>query len=641
MSEFLQSIYPLKSWLVFVVLIVSSARLYSDEGSQNGASFDVQRGVGFPINPSVIDIAKPPYSAKGDGQTDDTEAIQRAVHDVMGQHKVVFFPEGTYLISKTIFWSKKNSNGYEAWGHNFLQGANAVKTRLKLKDGTCTDPQKPESMMWCGGFGSADWFHNYIQDLTFDVGRDNPGAIGLQFYSNNTGAVRNCRFLAEPGSGITGLDLGHREMNGPLLVQNCEVIGFRRGIATSGAVNGHVFEHITLRGQTQFGFENEGQAISIRGLSSENTVPAIQTYGAFCLINATLRGRDGAQENPAIINFNGGRIHLRDIRTSGYGRALGDIESPDSFSARRIRGADKRGSEGPDIDEYFSHTPTSPFPSSLRSLRLAVKKTPDVALDPPAKWAIVDHFGADPTGQKDSSLAIQQAIDSGATTVFFPGFYNLSQTIRVRGAVRRLLGVGGWIDYNHQIKPDLIIEDGTSPVVVIEHFAPINGGIEINTSRTVVLRSLESASVISRTNADIFFEDVASNDLRVNPEQQAWARQLNVENEGTHVTNDGGRLWVLGYKTERGGTLLHTKQRGFSEILGGFSYTTTAGKLAPMFVSEDSAVFAFFGEVCYTGDPFATLIRETRQRETKLIQRGEGGTTPYIARPRISLPESR
>ena len=24
--------------------------------------------------------------------------------------------------------------------------------------------------MWCGGFGSADWFHNYVQGLTFSVG---------------------------------------------------------------------------------------------------------------------------------------------------------------------------------------------------------------------------------------------------------------------------------------------------------------------------------------------------------------------------------------------------------------------------------------------------------------------------------------
>jgi hypothetical protein len=60
-------------------------------------------------------------------------------------------------------------------------------------------------------------------------------------------------------------------------------------------------------------------------------------------------------------------------------------------------------------------------------------------------------------------------------------------------------------------------------------------------------------------------------------------------------------LWVVGYKTERGGTLLETRGNGHSEILGGFSYTTTAGKLAPMFVTDNSSVFTFFNEVCYNG----------------------------------------
>jgi hypothetical protein len=114
--------------------------------------------------------------------------------------------------------------------------------------------------------------------------------------------------------------------------------------------------------------------------------------------------------------------------------------------------------------------------------------------------------------------------------------------------------------------------------------------------------------------------------------QRVWARQLNVENEGTHVANQGGDLWVLGYKTERGGTLLETSQSGRSEILGGFSYTTTAGKLAPMFVTKDSRVFTFFGEVCFNGDPFAMLIGETQRGSTRMVRRGEGTTAPYASK---------
>ena len=52
-----------------------------------------------------------------------------------------------------------------------------------------------------------------------------------------------------------------------------------------------------------------------------------------------------------------------------------------------------------------------------------------------------------------------------------------------------------------------------------------------------------------------------------------------------------------------------------------------------MFVNDNSSVFTFFSEVCYSGDPFATLIRETRKDTTLRIERGAGTTTPYISIP--------
>ncbi len=619
--------------LLIIWLSVGAAR--ATDAPVVGANFDEKLSIVFPSSPAIIDVTKPPYNAKGDGQTDDTDAIQKALHDSMGRSKVIYFPAATFLVSKTINWSNKNSAGNNAWGFNFLQGQNVRKTIIRLKDSTFTDPQHPQSIMWCGGFGSADWFHNYVQDITFDVGQKNPGAIGLQFYSNNSGAVRNCRFVAGSESGLVGLDLAHRDMNGPLLVRNCEVIGFRRGISTARAVNSQTFEQITLRGQTQLGFENEGQAISIRRLVSDNAVPAIQTYGTLCLIDGHLTGRDGAAGVPAIINYNGGRIHLRDVTTPGYGRAVGDVQTPDSSAAGRIQGKDKQGSQGPNVTEYFSHPATSLFPSTLQSLRLQVKETPDVPQDSLNSWANVDDFGADPTGNADSSGAIQKAIDSGATTIFFPASYNLTRPVKVRGAVRRLYGVGAWIDYNHNSKPDFIIEDGELSTLMIEHFSGIGGGIELNTRRTIVFRSVSDCDLAMTRNAEggeLFFEDFVSHNLRLR-NQTVWARQLNVENKGTHVINDHSDLWVLGYKTERGGTLLETRGGGRSEILGGFSYTTTAGKLAPMFVTDNSSMFAFFGEVCFSGDPFETLVRETRQKITRILKRGDGGTTPYVAFP--------
>jgi hypothetical protein len=127
-------------------------------------------------------------------------------------------------------------------------------------------------------------------------------------------------------------------------------------------------------------------------------------------------------------------------------------------------------------------------------------------------------------------------------------------------------------------------------------------------------------------------EDVVGDNFRFR-NQQVWARQLNIENEGTHLTNDGGDVWVLVYKTERGGTLAYTLGGGRTEILGGFSYTTTAGSLAPMFVNDNASVWAFFGEVCYNGNPYAVLIRETRIGNTKEVSRNDGPIAVYVGVP--------
>jgi len=605
--------------LCALVPLVRLAPLAAGDAPVIGAVLDPARAIAYPPAGNVIvDVTKPPYSAKGDGVADDTDALQRALADHMGQHRIIWLPKGTYLVSKTLKWSKKNSKGGEAWGFNFVQGEGAGRSVIRLKDATFTDAAKAQTIMWCGGFGSADWFHNYIEDVGFDVGKGNPGAIGLQFYSNNSGAVRRVRITSGDGAGAIGLDLGHRDMNGPLLVRDLEVVGFATGIRCGAAVNSQTFERITLRNQTVNGFVNGGQCVAMRGLLYEGEATAVRlTSGLLALLDSRCTGRGAAAQKPAVVG-KGRALLVRDLTTTGYQSAL-TVEGGAPVPAGAV------------ITEYLAAAPTSPFPSPAASLRLPVRETPDLPWDPLDKWAVVDDFGADPKGGGDSSDAIQKAIDSGATTVFLPGCYSLAKPIELRGAVRRLIGAGNWINYGKRQPLCIRVADGTAPVVSLEHLQHIGGGIEIATARTVVIRSAESKHITCvgpGEAGELFLEDICTDALVIPRGKSVWARQLNIENQGNHLSNRGA-LWVLGYKTERGGTLLETVDGGQSEVFGTFSYTTTAGGLAPMFITRDAAVFALFGEICFTGDPFKTLITETRGGETRTITRGAGGTTPY------------
>jgi hypothetical protein len=591
----------------------------------------------FPAD-GVTDITKPPYAATPNDSTDDTAAFQQALKD---RRRLIYVPDGTYLISDTLRWGHRQTR-------QILQGQSESGTILKLIDNApgYQDPRAPKAVIWTGET-PAQRFRNGIRNLTVDTGTGNPGATGIQFIANNQGGMTDVTIRSGDGAGVVGLDLGYTTEQGPCLIKGITVRGFDTGIFMKYAVDGVVLEDIDLQRQRKVGVFNDGQSVSFRGLRSRNSVIAYHNgrhSSLTALIDSELTAPEGVGDMPAILNESG--MFVRNVRTSGYPYAI------------KNKAGHGTGDPGPMVDEFVSHAVLSLFPSPQRSLNLPIQEPPPVSWQDPAEWVSVTNFQpqkrtlTDKDGKAvevtDWSPALQQAIDSGARTVYFPvGTYGLYSDVHVRGNVERIIGMEN--EFRPRVGPTgptFFIEDGPGPVV-IERADLIYTALHVvqRSQRPVILRSLAvHEMVVEQGAAPMFIEDVVGGFLHLHPGTQVWARQLNLEkweyrDAGPQALNEGGQLWVLGIKTEYDPDVIITRKGGSTEVIGGFiyankAYRTTAEKT--WFVIEDAARVSFtVGEWVGRKQPFTPVI-ETRNGETRRLEygdahpRGQGSMAPLF-----------
>lgn len=581
----------------------------------------------FPKDSGVLNVKD--YGAKGDGVRDDTIAIQKALDAYPNGGRIVYLPNGTYKVTDTLKWPQRTIPSQEATGTT-LQGQSREKVILRLPDSApgFLDGKNPKAVIWTGQ-GPTHAVRNAIRNLTIDTGKKNPGAIGVQFRANNQGCMRDVTIQSGDRKAITGLDMAYTEANGPLLIKNVKVVGFDFGIRAAGAVNSVTLENITLQDQNRFGIVNEGQCLSLRGLTTRGDVAGILNsgrVGVLTLLDADFRGGKLSTNKPAVMNE--GFLYASNIQAVGFVEPI------------RNAANSRRPEPGRMVNEFVSHSPVGDLAAPPQPL--IVKETPIVPWDDLKHWASPTHFGAKPNDELDDSDAIQKAIDSGKTTLYFPcGSYKIRKPILVRGKVRRLLGCESTLDaVEMKSEPMLRVVDGDAPAVVIEQLNGTHSPTPTfdNTSkRTLAIRDCDNVSGRFTGPGDLYLEDVCSSpssDWRFG-KQNVWARQLSVGNEGTHIVNNGAKLWILGFKTERGGSLIETKGGGVTEVRGGLCCTTSDPKDSPMFAIEHGGLIATVGESCTTGKPYEILVKTSagELKRDSLPERSGGRVLPLYVSP--------
>ncbi len=589
----------------------------------------------FPPDSGVIDLTQAPYGAKGDGVTDNTAIIQKALDENYSRSAILYLPNGTYLISGTLTWGLGPHAG--TWMKDtILQGQSEAGTIIKLKDNSAgfQDATKRQHLLFTGK-PPAQRFRNAVRNLTLDSGIGNPGAAGVLFYANNQGSIRNVTVRSGDGAGTVGIDFNASE-NGPLLGRHLTVEGFDVGIDYGHAVNSITLEHVSLRNQRVVGIRNRNNIFILRGLKFEGEVSAVINEGSggmFTLVEAELVGRGAAGGLPAIINQGKeSSIYLRDIRLQGFGKSVANPAGPIPDSSEA------------EIEEWVSHPSLQAFPSQPGSLRLPIQESPDLPWDPLDQWISPLAFGGNPNDGRDDSDAIQAAIDSGKTTVYLPlsdvidrntnrRGWILRKPIILRGNVRRLIGTEGFIRLGSPLKDDpeaaaIIIGDGTHPVVSIERISFAMGDgrkseiFRHEANRTLLLSSVSNGTFYRNTGGgDLFIDDVVFGRWHFASGQNVWARQLNPENKDTKIFNQGANLWILGLKTESRGTIIEASGGGNTEILGAHIYSNENVSSETMFIIKDSNFSAAgLGEYAWKKPwGYSTVLEVSRGSQTRII----------------------
>jgi hypothetical protein len=198
----------------------------------------------------ILDVTKAPHNARGDGTTDNTAALQKAVKDARDTRLVTYLPAGVYLVRDTIqcvqgtFGENPDQplpgDAKARAGTYFgelprtgdfpciVQGASGAKRavlKLAAKSPGFGDPPRPKRLLliWSRGWENSTGvqpnisFYQKVLSLDLDLG-GNPGAIGIDMQGaqgtgmedmkiNARGAFAGLRGLQGSGGSTFGLNV--------------------------------------------------------------------------------------------------------------------------------------------------------------------------------------------------------------------------------------------------------------------------------------------------------------------------------------------------------------------------------------------------------------------------------------------------
>jgi Pectate lyase superfamily protein/SMP-30/Gluconolactonase/LRE-like region len=402
----------------------------------SSSSFYTQK----PDDPAAVFFTPYNFKITADGKTDVSAELQNAINKLKTDRNfgILFIPEGTYTISKTIYIPASiRLIGYGKKRPIFILKKNSPDFQQPNQD----DKGKASYMFWFTSSivesgketrdAGAGTFYSAFSNIDLKIDDGNPYAVALRTHFAQHSFVSHCDIHA--GNGKAGLfDIGN-------MIEDVKFYGGDYGIYTTKASPGWQFMMLDtyFEGQRKAAIKTHEAGFTIVRMRVKNVPSAIlvdQNYWEKLYIedsrfeNITGPGIEVSDENNAHM-----QVNIRNLTCSNVpvlvhypGLNTSTLAPSEIYNVKRFV-------YGLQMDDLDSDALVKTIFETDVLKTLPVEAVSDIPKFPEmASWVNIRTLGAKGDGVTDDTKAIQSAIDQYPALYVPQGSYRISSTLKLK-----------------------------------------------------------------------------------------------------------------------------------------------------------------------------------------------------------------
>jgi hypothetical protein len=424
-----------KSLFLIIALIISLI-LSANAAVDPGKSFYKLK----PNDNEAVCFTEKLYKITSDGKTDVSEALQGAINKLKLENNfgIIFIPEGTYVISKTIYIPAAiRIIGYGLKRPMFVLKKNTPGYQLPVT----ADKGKANYMFWFTSSvpengkpvndAGAGTFYSALINVDLKIEDGNPEAVALRTHFAQHSFVSHCDIFT--GKGKAGLfDIGNE-------MEDVRFFGGEYGIYTTKASPGWQFMMLDtyFEGQRKAAIKTQQAGLTIVRMTVKNVPEVIQVDPNFWekLFMEDCRFVNVSKSAVSFDNEGNSnmQINLRNIICQNVPVLVDFLKSKTQTVAPAKIYNVKKFVYGLQINDLDA----TPLIETTFEKEIIPNLPQPVLTDIPSlpameAWVNIKETGAKGDGETDDTKAIREAIEKYQVIYFPQGYYRISETIKLK-----------------------------------------------------------------------------------------------------------------------------------------------------------------------------------------------------------------